>query len=248
MESKFKMPTEEVELPSKGLIYPEDNPLSKGVIEMKYMSAREEDILTNENYIKQGVVLDKLLKALVVTEGVDIDDLVVGDKNAILVAARILGYGKDYKFEYKGEEITVDLSELDLKYLDENNLPNKGVNEFTYTLPHSENPITYKLLTGKDELKIRTELKGLSKISKNNSPELTTRLKHMLTSVNGETEMKDIRYFVDNMMLAKDSRALRSHIKDTQPDIDMSFTFTNSNGEEEDATIPMTAGFFWPDV
>jgi len=163
MESKFKMPTEEVELPSKGLIYPEDNPLSKGVIEMKYMSAREEDILTNENYIKQGVVLDKLLKALVVTEGVDIDDLVVGDKNAILVAARILGYGKDYKFEYKGEEITVDLSELDLKYLDENNLPNKGVNEFTYTLPHSENPITYKLLTGKDELKIRTELKGLKK-------------------------------------------------------------------------------------
>ena len=109
--SELKFPTEEVELPSKGLIYPKDNPLSSGKIEIKYMTAKEEDILTNQNYIKQGTVIDKLLKSLVVTK-INHDDLIVGDKNAILIASRILGYGKDYDFTYNGEPVTVDLTEL----------------------------------------------------------------------------------------------------------------------------------------
>ena len=107
--AEFKFPTEEVELPSKGLVYPKDNPLSSGKIEMKYMTAKEEDILTNQNYIKQGIVIDKLLKSLIVSK-VNYDDLIVGDKNAVLIAARILGYGKDYDFQYKGEEVTIDLT------------------------------------------------------------------------------------------------------------------------------------------
>ena len=98
--AEFKFPTEEVELPSKGLVYPKENPLSSGKIEMKYMTAKEEDILTNQNYIKKGIVLDKLLKSLIVSD-INYDDLVVGDKNAILIAARILGYGRDYEFTYK---------------------------------------------------------------------------------------------------------------------------------------------------
>jgi len=91
-------PTEEVTLPSKGLVYPEGNPLSKGVIEMKYMTAREEDILTNESFIKKGIVIDKLLQSLIVTP-INYNDLISGDKNAIMIAARVLGYGKDYTFE-----------------------------------------------------------------------------------------------------------------------------------------------------
>jgi hypothetical protein len=116
-ENKFKFPTEMVELPSKGLIYPKDNPLSSGTIEMKYMTAKEEDILTNQNYIKQGIVLEKLLKSLIVSK-IDYDDLIVGDKNMVMVAARILGYGKDYSFKFKNEltgkeeEYTADLTEL----------------------------------------------------------------------------------------------------------------------------------------
>ncbi len=90
MESKFKLPTETVDLPSKGLLYPEDSPLAKGTIEMKYMTAKEEDILTNQNYISDGTVIDKLLQSLIVTEGVNFNELLVGDKNAIMVAARIL--------------------------------------------------------------------------------------------------------------------------------------------------------------
>ena len=106
---EFKLPTEEVELPSKGLVYPKDNPLSSGKIEMKYMTAKEEDILTNQSYIKKGVVIDKLLQSLI-TSDINYNDLIIGDKNAIMVAARVLGYGKDYEFEYEDEEIEIDLN------------------------------------------------------------------------------------------------------------------------------------------
>jgi hypothetical protein len=102
MDEKFKLPTETIDLPSKGLLYPEDSELAKGVIEIKYMTAKEEDILTNQSYIKNGTVLDKLIKSLIVSK-INFDDLLVGDKNAIMVAARILGYGSDYTFEYNGE-------------------------------------------------------------------------------------------------------------------------------------------------
>lgn len=243
---KFNFPTETVELPSKGLIYPKDNPLSKGTVEMRYMTAAHEDILTNQNYIKQGNVLDKLISALIVSE-VNYDDLIVGDRNAILIASRILGYGKDYSFQHNGEEITIDLTTLESKYLDES-LVTPGVNEFTFTLPTTNTVITYKLLTAADDKKIDNEIKGLQKIHKNISPEMSTRLKHMITSVNGDSTAAVIRDFVDNHMLAKDSKAFRSHIKDTQPDVIMTFTYKNNSGGEEDAVVPMTAGFFWPDA
>ncbi len=243
--SEFKFPTEEVELPSKGLIYPKDNPLSEGKVEMKYMTAKEEDILTNQNYIKQGNVVDKLLKSLIMSK-VNYDEMIVGDRNAILVAARILGYGKDYDFMYKGENVSIDLTTLETKFLEEGDMV-EGKNEFAYTLPHTNTAITYKILTNRDEKKIDAEVKGLKKLDKQASPELSTRLKHMIVSVNGDTENKIIRDFVDNYMLARDSRALREHIRETQPDIQMKFDYIGENGVEEDAVVPMTAGFLWPD-
>ena len=243
--SEFKFPTEEVELPSKGLIYPKDNPLSEGKVEMKYMTAKEEDILTNQNYIKQGNVVDKLLKSLIMSK-VNYDEMIVGDRNAILVAARILGYGKDYDFMYKGENVSIDLTTLETKFLEEGDMV-EGKNEFAYTLPHTNTAITYKILTNRDEKKIDAEVKGLKKLDKQASPELSTRLKHMILSVNGETENKIIRDFVDNYMLARDSRALREHIRETQPDVQMKFDYIGENGVEEDAVVPMTAGFLWPD-
>jgi hypothetical protein len=244
--SEFKFPTETIELPSKGFLYPKDNPLSSGKIEMKYMTAKEEDILTNQNYIKNGIVIDELLKSLIVSK-INYNDLLVGDKNALLVAARILGYGKDYTFMYNGEEITVDLSSLDNKEFDTSDLT-QGVNEFTFILPHSQTPLTYRLLTHGDEGKITAEIKGLKKINKNSSPELSTRLKHMITSVNGSTESKDIRNFVDNYMLAMDSRAFREHIKDKQPDIKLTFEYETPDGVVGDVDIPIGINFFWPDV
>ena len=241
-ENKFKFPTEMVELPSKGLIYPEGSPLSEGKIEMKYMTAREEDILTNQAYIKQGTVLDKLLQSLIITK-INYDDLIVGDKNALFIAARILGYGGNYSFDYDGESHTVDLSTLNSKEFDES-LITKGSNEFSFTLPYSETKITFKILTSSDERKIEKELTGLKKINKDNSPELSTRLKYIITSVEGDREEKTIREFVDNYLLARDSRALREYIKQVQPDIDLKYTL--SSGAE--VTIPISLTFFWPDA
>ena len=246
MEQKIKFPTEMVELPSKGLVYPLDNPLSSGQVEMKYMTAKEEDILTNQNYIKQGTALDRLLKSLIVSE-IDLDDMILGDKNAVLVAARILGYGKDYTFKYDNEEVTVDLTECPLQYIDETGLT-KGVNEFEYTTPNTKTKLTYKILTNKDEKSIQAELEGLKKLNKEASPELSTRLKYAILSVNGDREKSSIRDFVDNYFLARDSRAFRDHLVNTQPGVKMEASVVTQNGIVEGVNIPVNINFFWPDA
>ena len=242
--SPFKFPTETIELPSKGILYPEGHALSNGTIEMKYMTAREEDILTNQNYIANGTVLDKLLQSLIITK-FDYNDLLIGDKNAILIASRILGYGKDYSFTYNGVEHEVDLSTLENKPLNEV-LFSKGVNEFSYTLPHSGTKITFKLMDGHLENKIEAEIKGLKKVNKNFYSDLTTRLKYLITSVEGDSEAKTIRDFIDNYLLARDSRALREYIKEIQPDIDLK-TFIELNGESLEIEVPIGVNFFFPD-
>jgi hypothetical protein len=241
--SEFKLPTEVIELPSKGLLYPEGSELAKGRIEMKYMTAKEEDILTNQSYIQKGTVLDKLMKSLIVSD-IQYNDLLIGDKNAIMVAARILGYGKDYSFTISGESHTVDLSLAEDKPL-KKELFKDGENNFEFTLPHSGNHVTFKLLTHQDEQAINRELDGLKKINKDSSPDLTTRLKHVITSVEGKTEKKDIREFVDNYLLARDSRALREYIKEIQPDVDLTFF---PEGSSTRINIPIGVNFFWPDA
>ena len=244
--AEFKLPTETVELPSKGLLYPEGHPLADGTIEMKYMTAKEEDILTNQNYIKNGTVIDRLLKSLIITE-VPYNDILVGDKNAIMMAARILSYGKDYTFEYNGEQQTVDLSLLENKELDEA-LYTRGQNEFSFDLPHTGNTITFKLLSHGDEVKIEQEVKGLQKINKDNVAEVTTRLKHIVTSVNGSSEPKDIRNFVDNFLLARDARALREEYSRISPDVNSVFSFEDENGSMKEVDLPIGINFFWPDA
>ena len=248
----LKIPTETVTLPSKGLVYPETSLLAKGEIEMRYMSARDEDILTNINFIKQGTAIDKLLKSLIVSS-IDIDDMVTGDKNAVLFAARILGYGKDYTFKFRNEstgnddEYTLDLTTLDEKPLDEQ-LFEKGKNEFTFTLPKSGNVVTFKLLTGKDEKSIDAEIKGLQKLDANGSFENTTRLKHMIIAVNGKTDRVSIIDFVDNYLLAPDSRALKKYYADISPDIETTITLNKDGYVQEGVTIPIGINFFWPDA
>ena len=245
--AEFKLPTETIELPSKGLMYPKENPLSEGTIEMKYMTAKEEDILTNQNYIKQGVVIDKLLKSLIVNKDINYNDLLIGDKNAIMVAARILSYGKNYEFSYEGESQNIDLSKLDSKNLNEE-LYKDGKNEFSFTLPHTENQVTFKILTHGDEQKIEQEVKSLKKINKQSSSEVTTRFSHIITSVNGSSEKKDIREFVNNYLLAKDARELRKYYQEVSPDLDMKLYLNTPTGEEEVADLPIGLNFFWPDA
>jgi hypothetical protein len=249
--AELKIPTETVSLPSKGLLYPKESPLSKGSIEMKYMTAKEEDILTNSNFIKNGTVIDKLLQSLIVTP-INYDDLLVGDKNAILIAARVLGYGQEYSFKYINEqgeekEATVDLSTLKEKEVNMS-LIKGGTNEFTFTLPKTQNVITFKLLTHGDEKKIEGEIKGLKKVNSSNSYDVTTRLKYMITSINGDRESKSIRDFVDNYLLAPDARSFREYYNKIQPDIDLKFIPEDENYVGEGITVPVSLNFFWPDL
>ena len=245
MESKFKLTTETVELPSKGLMYPKDSVLSSGKVEMKYMTARSEDILTTQSYIVNGTVIDRLLIPLIVSD-INYDDILVGDKNAIMVAARILSYGKDYQINYNGESHIVDLSLIDNKPIDES-LYQGPDTEFIFTLPAAQIDIKFKLLTHGLEKKIDSEIKGLKKIQKDNAPESTIRLKHMITEVDGSRDRKEIRDFVDNYFLARDARAFREYYNSIQPDVDMSISL-EVNGEEEVVDLPITLNFFWPDA
>ena len=206
------------------------------------MTAKEEDILSNQSFIQKGNVLEKLLRSVIINKDINVDDLIVGDKNALLIATRILGYGKEYDIVVKGQNYTLDMSSLENKEFDESKFE-AGKNEFNFTTPSTGTVLTYQLATGKLEKQIDRELAGLKKINKENSTELTTRLKYLITSVDGSEEKKDIRDFVDNMFLARDSRAFRDHVAATQPDVNLSYIL--DNGEE--VTIPIGLNFFWPD-
>ena len=240
--AEFKLPTEVIDLPSKGLLYPENSPLSDGKIEIKYMTAKEEDILSNIAYIQKGIVLDKLFESLIVSK-INYDDLLIGDKNAVMIAARVLGYGHDYTFEYNGEETTINLAKLENVKVDEKSW-NRD-NSFKFTFPNSKTEITFKLLTHGDEQKINEEVRSLKKIRKDADATISTRLKYMITSVGGDSEQKTIRNFVDNYLLARDSRALREYIKSINPDLDLTF-FPDESGKR--VSIPIGLTLFWPDA
>jgi hypothetical protein len=252
-EEKRQCPTEVIDLPSKGYFYPEGSPLSSGQAEIKYMTAKEEDILTSANLIQKGIVLDKLLEALVVSEGVNLDDVLIGDKNAIMVASRVLGYGKDYEFEYtdpsnnEKRTHTVDLSTLDHKKIDFKK-HTKGKNEFLFELPTSKRKITFKILTQREEKNIDAELKAMRKFTKDSGvdPEITTRLKASIISVDGSDEREIVNNFVDNEFLSLDSFAYRTFLTSVTPDVDLSTTVEFDNGDFEEVSVPVTARFFWP--
>jgi hypothetical protein len=246
MAEEQKFPSEIIDLPSEGKIYPKEHPCSNGKIEIKYMTAREEDILTSQNLIKKGVVVEKLLDSLIVQPGLNCDDLVLGDKNAVMVAARILAYGPEYQVEVTnpntGNKNTVDINLADCPF---RKLPkNVTENKFTVQLPLSKKEITYKLLTGMDEKKIDEELKSAKKIGSQVSPELTTRLRHTITSVDGDDTPAVINNFI-NGLLARDSLFLRGRIKKSTPDIILKQEI-EIEGETVTVDIPMTVNFFWP--
>lgn len=246
-----KFPTEVINLPSKGWFYPENNPLSSGKIELKMMTAKEEDILTSKNLLQKGIALDKLLESLIVDKSINADDLLNCDRNALLLAIRRLAYGDEYDAIVncgrcgKENKIKFDLGKMDNKPFNFDDYP-KGQNVFDLVLPHSNRSITLKLLTKDDDEKINAEVKSLEKIFKEVSKEVTTRLKYIITSVDGNADKAHIRRFVDNELLSKDSLAIRGKIK-SMPDVDTSFDFTCSNcGAERREEMPLEASFFWP--
>lgn len=249
----YEFPTEVIELPSKGLVYPESNPLSKGSVEIKYMTAKEEDILASQNLIRKGVVLDKLFESVLVSKDVNISDIVVGDKNAILLATRILGYGSDYQvditdpFTGENQRTSIDLAKIQTKEIDESLLNRE--NKYEFELPLSKKKVVFKILTHKDEQDITAEVAALQRLQKGSdvTNDVTTRLKYMIVEVDGNSDRGYINKFVVNGLLARDSRALRNHVREMSPDMDMRFDFTSElTGETEALDIPFGVGFFYP--
>lgn len=244
--------TEVVTLPSQGVLYPEGNPLATGKLEMKYMTAKEEDILTSQNLIAQGVVIDKVLQSLIVTP-INYDDLLLGDKNAILIAGRILAYGKNYEVEItcpncreKSKE-TIDISKFEDKTPIEGTYK-KGENIFEFELPASKRKITFKALTSADEKAIAAELKGLKKITATSGidHELSTRMLYMIVSLDGKTDNAYLRSEVPRL-LSQDTLAFRKEIKRVVPDIKMEVDFTCPACEHNaNIPMPMDTNFFWP--
>jgi len=250
---KHNFPTEIISLPSKGLLYSEDSPLRSGTIELKYMTASEEDILTTPSLIKQGIVLDKLFQALIVTP-IKYNDLIGADKDAIMVASRILGYGKLYEATCtcpectKESKVSFDLTQLNEKEFDIDKVEMIAPNEFKFILPTTNREVTFKLLTHGDEKKIQLDLENLKKTNKSGiSKDLTTRLKSIITSIDGDTSKVSIIHFVDNELFAQDSRALREHIKTISPGIDFNMDFTCQEClYEGKLNLPVGVDFFWP--
>jgi len=248
---KYDFPTEVITLPSQGKCYPENHPLASGEIEIKYMTAREEEILASQNLIKKGVVLDKLFESIIADKSINVDDIIIGDKNAIVLATRILGYGPDYKIEFTGddgekEQISIDLSkvqtkEVDLSKLNRNNL-------YEWVTPTTKNVLTFKMLTHGDEKKIETDVKAMDRLNKGGvSQQLTTRYRYIIQSVDGKEDTKSVVNFINNKFLSKDTRAFRNHLSELQPDMDMVFEYDNPiSGEKESNPIPMGIGFFYP--
>ena len=247
MANENKFPTEIVELPSKGYFYPKENPLSTGKVEIKYMTAKEEDILTSVNLIDQGIVLDVLLKELIVDKDIDLDTILLGDKNALFVSARVLAYGNDYEFTLGEETGKVDLSEMKSRDIDFSKFE-RGINSFDYRIPSAKRDLTFKLLTQKDDSNIREEVDALKKAGMKIDKEVSTRLKQLITSVDGKADKAYINNFVDNEFLSRDTLAFRKHVVSITPDLDMEAEVTLSNGERRKLLVPMTVTFFWPAI
>jgi len=251
-ENQYGFPTEVLSLPSQGLLYPEDSPLRSGTIDVKYMTAKEEDILTSTNLIQQGVVITRLLESVIADPKVKLDDMLIGDKNAIMVGTRILGYGKDYGVTLTDPdtqervEHVLDLTKLENKPIDEKLYENG--NNFSFELPNSKRVIGFKILNQKDENQIEETMKDYEKVEKLTgvSYSLTTRFKHQIVSIDEKTDQKEIDSFVDNEFLALDSRAFRKYLDEITPDIELKFDYTSQTGNLHRLDVPLGINFFWP--
>lgn len=244
-------PSELIDLPSRGWFYPEGNTLSSGKLDLKLMTAKEEDILTSTNLLQKGIVLDKLVESLIVDKTIKPNDILLGDWNAILIAARILGYGKDYEVSINcpncesRNDTVINLEEIKEKELDFNSLK-KGNNEFEFILPLSGQKITFRLLNHGDEVAVVSELNMIKKIGV--SAEVTTRIRKSIVAVEGSRDPKVIREFVERMP-ARDAAAYREHVNKVSPDVDLTFTFNCAScSHTQRMGVPIDVNFFWPNI
>ena len=252
----FVVPTEFVELPSKGRFYSENHPLyNQETIEIKQMTAKEEDILTSRALLKKGIALERVISSIIINKTISPNSLLIGDRNAILIAARVSGYGNDYNTKVTcpacnaTQEFAFDLNDVHVYAGDSLRSEEATLNDdgtFTTILPRTKIEVTFRLLKGADERQLVEQVENARKRRKEEN-NVTRQLKNIIVAVNGNTEQTNINYVVDNMPTG-DSRHLRTVYKLATPNIDMTQQFECTEcGHEQDMEVPLTADFFWPD-
>jgi|TARA_B100000035_G_scaffold295601_1_gene286830 hypothetical protein len=231
-EQKSKLPTEIVDLPSGGKVYAKSNPLSSGKVEIRYMTAYDEDILTNMSYVREGVMFDKLLESIIMSD-CNLDDMIASDKDAIVIQSRILAYGAEYPVkitdpETKTElERTVNLSKLKYKTF---NLQADELGEFTYTDATSKTPLTIKFSYD---------------INITSNDGIYDLLKQCIREVNGKRQADEIDHFIRYQFLAQDSKRFRTYFADNTPGMDYNYEFEGENGGTFSAVFPIGIDLFW---
>ena len=255
----FVAPTEFVNLPSQGKFYPPEHPLhNKDVVEIKYMTAKHEDILTSQTLLRKGVAIDRLIENLIIDKSIKLDSLLLGDKNAITIAARKTGYGSEYNTGMtcpscgNKQDHSFDLDELGHNFPSEEELDEFGIElteagTFLITLPQTKVVLETRLLTDSDEKMLEKTSKMRKKHNLGRGEiTLTDRLKSVIVSANDETKRSMIEQFVDNMP-ALDAKFFRTAYAALTPNVDMKQEYRcEACGHEEEVDVPLSADFFWP--
>ena len=250
----YEVPVETVPLPSNGIVYPLDSPLhGLETVDIKAMTAREEDILTSRALIKKGTVISELIKSCLVDKNIDVNKMLVGDRNAIMTALRVTGYGSLYNVEVDcpdcGERSKQDfqLTELPIKRLEISPVA-EGANLFEFNLPVTKKKVHFRFLIGEDETDIAVAQERRKKLGSQTDNLVTTRLQHQIVAVDGVKDRSKINVFIRGMP-ARDSLALRKHVDKNEPGIDMKqWMDCPSCMESSEVRLPMGASFFWPDA
>lgn len=235
-QQRAKVPGYSANLPSLGLVYPADSPLRSGVVEMRHMTAYDEDILTNASYIKDGTVLEKLIDSLIITPGVSCNDLIVGDRESLIITARIFAYGKTYSVQVtdpdSGSEVMrdIDLSKIPFKPF---NLQSDDSGEFEYKVNSTGDTIKFKYLTSGETGKI------------NQDHAISDFMKFSITEINGNREYSAIEDYVRFNFMAKDSKDFRSYILQNRPGLDFNLEFEGESGSTFTAGFLIGGDLFW---
>jgi hypothetical protein len=253
-EFGLDIPNELVPIPSCGKSYPIGHSLhGKELLEITPMTTREEDILTSRAILKKGTVITELIKSCILDKSVDPVDLLVGDRNALMVAIRVTGYGAGYDAEVECPACSVktkqtfDLTSLPIKHLEIEPV-SPGENAFQFLLPHSKKRVTFKFMTGRDEQEISATQDKQKKLGLSSDALVTTNLLYSILSIEGVTDRSKISAFVRKMP-ARDSLALRSYIRNNEPGIEMKQSMAcPSCGHEEEVGMPINTGFLWPNT
>lgn len=251
-EFGLDIPLETVPLPSSGKVYPQNTSLfNSETIEIRSMTAREEDILTSRALLKKGTVITELIRSCLVDRTVSPNDLLSGDRNALMVAIRITGYGPDYKAEIECTECGAkthhefNLAELPVRRLNIEPVT-QGANLFEFVLPKSRKNVKFRFLTGRDEEEIMTTNEKQKKLGLSTESNVTTNLMHSIVSIDGVDDRAKISNFI-RMMPARDSLALRNYIKENEPGVLMKQeTSCSACGYSEEVTMPLGINFLWP--